>query len=83
MAKEVATKTARIIAFVAETHRRGNVKVVDVVTATVSADKHQEKPHVQATAAAPAGEYPTYMVGATGGRSGLPVVFISGYTGPQ
>lgn len=83
MATEIGTKTARVIAFNTRNHMVQQCKVVDVVTSAVSQDGHQEKKHIQATVDAPRGEYATYMVGATGGKSGLPVILIPGYTGPQ
>jgi hypothetical protein len=83
MATEVAIKTARVIAFNTRNHMVANTRVVDVVTSPSAEDKKSQKQHIQATVDAPRGEYPTYMVGATGGHSGLPTIFIPSYTGPS
>lgn len=83
MATEVAAKTCRIIAFNAATQRQNHMRVVNIVSTTPAAgDKPNRKQHTQASVAPRAGEYPTYM-DSGGTVSGLPTIFISGYSGPS
>lgn len=79
---DAQAKTVRIIALDVNAQKAGHIKVVNIVT--IAGSSNSVKGHAQASGAATANAYPTYMASGAPNSitSGLPTIHISGYSGP-